>query len=306
MTRRLAVRGDGGLRRWWQLARPFSLTAAVVPVLAGTAFAALDDGFRALPFLAMLLASVLIQAGTNMFNEYYDYVRGVDTPQSVGIAGALVSGDMPPWQVLAGALGCFAGALALGTYLIAAAGPMMLVGGALSAFAGFVYSGGPRPVSSTPFGEAEVFVFMGPMIVALAYYAQAEDLAWTPLYGSLPVACLVAAILLANNIRDVVGDGERGRRTLAVALGRDAAIIVFRGLLYAAYGFVALGAATLVLPWTALAVVVTLPQARAQVTRFRRSHRPAELNAAVRGTAQLHLRFGLLYTAALLAYLPFD
>lgn len=288
------------------MARPFSLTAAVVPVLAGTAFAALDDDFRALPFLAMLLASVLIQAGTNMFNEYYDYVRGVDTPQSVGIAGTLVSGDMPPWQVLAGALVCFAGALALGAYLIAAAGPMMLVGGALSAFAGFVYSGGPRPVSSTPFGEAEVFVFMGPMIVALAYYAQAEDLAWTPLYGSLPIACLVAAILLANNIRDVVGDGERGRRTLAVALGRDAAIIVFRGLLYAAYGFVALGAATLALPWTALAVVVTLPQARAQVTRFRRFHRPAELNAAVRGTAQLHLRFGLLYTAALLAYLPFD
>lgn len=297
--------GPTGLRLWWELARPFSLTAAVVPVATGTAFAVLDGEFAAIPFLAMLLAAVLIQAGTNMFNEYYDHRRGIDTAESVGIAGAIVRAGMSPSSVLSGALLCFVAALVLGLVLTIAAGWPVLAAGALSAAAAFAYSGGPLPISSTPFGEAEVAVFMGPVIVLLAYFVQAETLAWDVAYASMPIAALVAAILLANNVRDMASDAERGRRTLPIVVGRDRGVAVLRALLYAPYGAVALGAAVTLLPPPALLTLATFPMAREQVRRARQFVHPAELNAAVRGTAALHARFGVLLASGVFAWAPF-
>lgn len=296
----------GSTRLWWELARPFSLTAAVVPVLTGTAFATLDGEFAAAAFVAMLVASVLIQAATNMFNEYYDYQRGVDTADSVGIAGALVGGGTSPRTVLTGGLLCFVVALAFGVYLIVVGGWPVLAGGAASAAAAYLYSGGPRPISATPFGELEVSLFMGPAIVLLAYFTQAGTLTWEVAYASLPIALLVAAILLANNLRDIVSDEERGRRTLAIVVGRDRGVVVFAAMLGGAYVAVGAGVAATLLPWTTLAVLATAPLARAQPRHFRRSNVAAELNAAVRGTAMLHARFGLLLAAAVFAWALLD
>ena len=288
------------LRLWWALARPFTLTAAVVPVLVGTALAAEDGEFRSLPFLAMLVASALIQVGTNMFNEYFDYRRGIDHPSSVGIAGAIVTGAMAQGVVLAGALATFAVALGCGVYLIAVAGTPMLIGGVASALAAFVYSGGPKAVSSTPFGEAEVFVFMGPVIVGLAYFAQAERLPWEAVVASLPVSCLVAAILLANNIRDMEGDAAAGRRTLPIALGRERGLRAYAALLYGAYALLLAAVALGTVPATALAAAITLPLARRPLGLFRQFRNPPRLHPAVKGTALLHARFGLVYALGIL------
>jgi len=64
-----------GFQVWWRLLRPHTLTASFVPVFVGTMIAALDHAFHPLLFLAMLISSILIQAATNMFNEYYDFKR---------------------------------------------------------------------------------------------------------------------------------------------------------------------------------------------------------------------------------------
>src|SRR5690625_6322173 len=74
-----------GWQVWWRLLRPHTLTASFIPVFVGTMFAYItEDILQVGLFLAMLLASILIQAATNMFNEYYDYVRGLDNEKSVG------------------------------------------------------------------------------------------------------------------------------------------------------------------------------------------------------------------------------
>src|SRR5215211_1458849 len=91
---------------WFLLARPFSLTAAAVPVLFGTALAFKDGVFAWGPFVAMLFGSLLIQAATNMFNEFYDEQRGLDAAETVGIAGSIVQGRMHARSVLVGALFC--------------------------------------------------------------------------------------------------------------------------------------------------------------------------------------------------------
>src|SRR5215217_2997319 len=201
-------------KEWLILARPFSLTASAVPVLFGTALAFEDGEFAWGPFVAMLLGSLLVQAATNMFNEFYDEQRGLDVEGAVGIAGSIVSGRVSARGVLAGALLCYTVALFLGIYRISVGGWPILVLGCLSALGGYLYSAGPRPIAYTPVSEAAVFLFMGVLIVVIAYAVQAPGSfpAYVPL-AALPIGGPVAAILLANNIRDMRSDRRGGRRT---------------------------------------------------------------------------------------------
>ncbi len=283
-------------RVWWRLARPFSLTASIVPVLVGTAVAVAEGRFRSLDlFLAMLVASVLIQVATNMFNEYYDYRRGLDTPQTVGIAGAIVSGRVAPIAVFAAAILCFFVALMLGIYIVLNSSTSVLFWGMASALAGYLYTGGPLPIAYTPLGEATVGFFMGPVIVGLAAFIQTGTLTAATLWASLPVGCLVAAILLANNIRDVVADARADRHTIPITLGRRAGIGIFALLLGGAYVGAIVATLLRVLPPTALLPLVTIPIAPRLVQLFLSTDDPRTLNAAVRGSAALHARFGLLF-----------
>jgi len=285
---------------WFRLARPFSLTAAAVPVFFGTALAFRDGTFAWGPFIAMLSGSLLIQAATNMFNEFYDAQRGLDVAGTVGIAGSIVSGRVSSRRVLAGALLCYTMALFLGIYLIAVGGWPILVLGCLSALGGYLYSAGPRPIAYTPASEAAVFVFMGVLIVVIAYAVQARGFpVYVPL-AALPIGGPVAAILLANNIRDLVSDRRGGRRTLPVVFGREVAILVYRALLLEAYVAVAVLMALGVVP-PECALVFPSVFAALRLWRDVASYStPSRLDPVVKRTAGLHLVFGLLYTAGVL------
>jgi 1,4-dihydroxy-2-naphthoate octaprenyltransferase len=285
---------------WFRLARPFSLTAAAVPVLVGTALAFKDDSFSPGPLFAMLFGSLLIQAATNMFNEFYDAQRGLDVAGTIGIAGSIVSGRVTARRVLVGALLCYTLALFLGIYLVFVGGWPILVLGCLSALGGYLYSAGPRPIAYTPASEAVVFVFMGILIVVIANAVQTRDFpAYVPL-AALPIGGLVAAILLANNIRDLISDRRGGRRTLPVVFGREVAILVYRALLLEAYLAVAVLIAFGVVP-PECALVFPSVFAALRLWRDVASYStPSRLDPVVKRTAGLHLVFGLLYTAGVL------
>jgi 1,4-dihydroxy-2-naphthoate octaprenyltransferase len=288
------------LTEWFRLARPFSLTAAAVPVLLGTALAYTDGAFDPYPFLAMLFGSLLIQAATNMFNEFFDERRGLDVAGTIGIAGSIVGGRLAARSVLVGALLCYTVALFLGIYLISVGGWPILVLGCLSALGGYLYSAGPRPIAYTPASEAAVFVFMGILIVIIAYAVQADAF---PLYvplAALPIGGPVAAILLANNLRDLVSDRRGGRRTLPIVFGREVGVFVYRALLLEAYVAVgALLAFGVVPPECAL----VFPSVFAALRLWRdiaQYSTPRRLDPVVKRTAGLHLVFGLLYAAGVL------
>ncbi len=136
---------------------------------------------------------------------------------------------------------------------------------------------------------------MGPVIVGLAYFIQANSFGPSAIWASLPVACLVAAILLANNVRDIVADARIGRRTLPVVFGRRAGLGIFIALVAGAYACAALAVVLRYLPATALLSVVTLPMPVNIVRLYISTEEPAHLNAGVRGSAALHARFGLLF-----------
>ena len=294
-SRRRAVLGE-----WFWLARPFSLTAAAVPVLFGTALAWRDGAFGWGPFLAMLFGSLLIQAATNMFNEFYDEQRGLDVAGTVGIAGSIVGGRVTARSVLVGALLCYTAALFLGIYLISVGGWPILILGCLSALGGYLYSAGPRPIAYTPASEAAVFVFMGVLIVVIAYAVQAGGFpVYVPL-AALPIGGPVAAILLANNLRDLVSDRRGGRRTLPIVFGREVGVLVYRALLLEAYVAVGVLMAFGVVPPECALVFPSLFAALRLWRDVAAYSTPRRLDPVVKRTAGLHLVFGLLYTAGVL------
>ncbi|MDP8948768.1 MAG: prenyltransferase [Actinomycetota bacterium] len=286
---------------WFRLARPFSLTASAVPVLFGTALALGDGAFAWGPFLAMLLGSLLIQAATNMFNEYYDERRGLDVAGAVGIAGSIVQGRMRARAVLLGALFCYTVALILGIYLVVVGGWPILVLGCLSALGGYLYSAGPRPIAYTPASEAAVFLFMGVLIVVIAYAVQ--DPGGFPLrvpLAALPIGGPVAAILLANNIRDMGSDRRGGRRTLPIVLGREVGVLIYRVLLLEAYVAAAALMALRIVPLECALVFLSVSAALRLWRDIAVTTTPERLDPVVKRTAGLHLAFGLLYTAGVL------
>ncbi|HXF81338.1 MAG TPA: 1,4-dihydroxy-2-naphthoate octaprenyltransferase [bacterium] len=286
---------------WWQAIRPYSLTASVTPVLVGTAAAAAAGVFHPAPFLATLVAAAAIHAGTNLVNDYYDHIRGVDAGQPIGPGGAIQRNELTPRTVLAGAVVLFALGGALGLWLVALRGWPILLVGVLSILAGYAYTGGPLPLGYVALGDITVFLFMGVLIVTGAAYVQTGAVLTTAVWASLPVAALVDGILVVNNLRDLENDRARGKRTLATVIGRRATRWHALMLLVGAYAAVGAGVLRGVLPSGALLSALTAPAAREVWRVVRGADDPLALTVGgVRGMAQLHLKLGLLLAAGLL------
>lgn len=282
------------LRIWFIAVRPVSLTAALIPVLVGTAAVA-DEAFRPGLFVLALAGSFAFQAGTNLVNDYFDHVQGVDTAISLGPSGVIQQGLLTPTAVLAGGVACFALGGALGVAITALVGWPVLVLGIASLVAGYAYTAPPLKLAYRGLGEATVFVFMGPVIVMGAAYVQIEAWTWEAFLASLPVALLVAAILHANNLRDIETDRGQGKVTLAALLGRPGADFELAALVLGAYAVAIALAASGAAPLTTLVMFVTLPMALRLLATLRRSNDPRSLNLVLAGTAGLHLLFGLFW-----------
>nr|WP_084600205.1 1,4-dihydroxy-2-naphthoate polyprenyltransferase [Pontibacillus litoralis] len=292
-----------GWQVWWRLLRPHTLTAAFVPVFVGTAYAGIEESVDFTLFFAMLLASILIQAATNMFNEYYDYVRGLDTEHSIGIGGAIVRDGIPPKKVLQLALSFFAVAILLGVYICIVTNWWIAVIGLISMAFGYLYTGGPYPIAYTPFGEIVSGLFMGTVIIGISYYIQTLQITGNIIYISIPVALLIGAILLANNIRDLDGDKESGRKTIAILLDHNGAVAFLTTLFLSAYALVFIYTLIDILPIWSLIVLFSVPKAAKAVKGFKQKGSPLQMLPAMKFTAQTNTIFGFLLGISLLLQL---
>ena len=201
MPRRQHARREGTvmtLAQTWRLARPGTLPASISPVLVGT-LAGWNRASVCWPLaLLMRLVALALQSGTNMANEYCDFVRGIDDAGSPGIGGVLVSGELRPGAVHRLALLMYALALVGGLGLAYARGWIVLALGLGGIAASYLYSAGPLPIASTPLGEVVAGLLMGPLEVMAAEIAATGSVSWLGLLASIPVACSVSAILLGN------------------------------------------------------------------------------------------------------------
>ncbi|MDS9472948.1 1,4-dihydroxy-2-naphthoate polyprenyltransferase [Sporosarcina pasteurii] len=290
------IKADEGWRIWWQLTRPHTLTAAFAPVFLGTMIAlTYGNGPLHIPlFLALLIASILIQMATNMFNEYYDFKRGLDTEESIGIGGAIVRNGVKPKTVLNLAFLLYGISVLIGIYICIQTSWLLAVVGIVSMLIGYYYTGGPYPIAYTPFGELVSGVVMGMLLILIAFYIQTGTVTGHAILLSIPSMLLVAAIMMSNNIRDLEGDKRSGRKTLAILVGRANAITILMLFFLISYvwiiGLVLFGQLTF---W-AILVLLSVRKPIKAITTFRKYTQPLQVMPAMKETAVTNTVFGLL------------
>ncbi|MEC1180291.1 1,4-dihydroxy-2-naphthoate polyprenyltransferase [Metasolibacillus meyeri] len=296
------IEADRGFQVWWHLTRPHTLTASFAPVFLGTAIAATisQHDINFLLFFAMLMASMLIQAATNMFNEYYDYKLGLDNENSVGIGGTIVRHGVAPKTIMMIALSFYGIALLLGIYICAASSWWLAVVGLICMLIGYLYTGGPIPIAYTPFGELVSGAVMGMGIVLIAFFIQTGTVTWEAVLLSIPSMILVGGIMLANNIRDIVGDTEGGRKTMAILVGRERAITILSLFFIVSYLWI-IGLIIIddISEW-GLLIVLSLPMPLKAITVFRAHKAPKDVMPAMKYTAQTNTFFVFLLGVGLL------
>ena len=285
-------------RAWYGAVRPRVFTATYAPMGLAGIVAVADGVFAAGPFLLALLGTLLLQSAANLINEYADYRRGADRLKQAGQGMTIKNKILSPRSVLYGALLTTLGGCLIGLYLLAQSGPLLWLIGIGGVFVAITYTAGPFPLAYNGLGEAAVAIFMGPAIVVGAYYVMSPTLSQTRALElcllSLPIAFMVAAILHANNIRDMEADRAVNKRTLAVIFGIRFARAEFIFLVIGAYlaqlVVVALGH----LPSATLISLLTLPEALRLIKIFNTSRAVPLMHQAQGRTAKLHGQFGLL------------
>lgn len=278
------LKKDEGFKVWWKLTRPHTLTASFAPVFLGTMIALREDIFHLGLFLAMLIASLLIQSATNMFNEYYDFKRGLDNEESVGIGGTIVRNGISPRTVLTIAFVFYGISILIGVYIVLQTSWWLAIVGLVSMSIGYFYTGGPYPIAYTPFGELVSGFVMGMLLVLIAYYIQTGTITTDAILLAVPSMFLVANIMLSNNIRDIVQDTKGGRKTMAILIGRKKAVNVMASLFVLAYVWIiALVLFYSLTPW-ALIILLTIPKPYQAVQTFKKFEHPLEVMPAMKAT----------------------
>jgi 1,4-dihydroxy-2-naphthoate octaprenyltransferase len=285
-------------RRVWLLAiRPKTLPAAIGPIFVGTAVAIDADRFHALSAFVSLLVALLLQIIANLANDVFDFRRGADAAR-LGPTRVTQSGLLPPERVLAGTIVVIGLAVACGLYLVWRGGWPILVLGFASIIAAVAYTGGPFPLGYHGLGDLFAFLFFGFVGVAGSAYLQIGSLTWLATLAAVPVGCLVAAIIVVNNLRDRETDAAAGKRTLAVRLGTRATIGEYRLLFTVAY-------AVPILLWLAGELsgwwwipLLSLPWA-IRLIRAIGTTTGRALNPILGRTAQLSLIYSLLFAIAI-------
>jgi len=284
------------LRAWWRAFRPRTLVASYTPVIVGSTFVG-AHGFAVVRFLLTLGGCVAVQIATNLLNDYFDHVQGLDAGRTGRANNAIQDGLLSPRAILLGGIAMLALAAIAGLILAMQTGPLIIWLAIASALAAVFYTARPLKLGYRCLGEVTVFIFMGPVIVGGAAYVQQGRWSWPAAFGSLPIALLTTAILHANNMRDMEDDRRTGKRTLANTFGPRFALAELGTLVFGAYvALIALCAAGVCNPGALLALL-TLPAAWTIVARGRDAFSLERGSWLIGATARLDRNFGLLLAA---------
>lgn len=282
------------------LTRPRTLAAALGPTILGAAFsyyafgALHGTGLAIFHTILIFLAVVSAQIIANLWNELKDFKSGLDAGQKIGNAGSLTRGAITPKLISTMIKVLMIIPIIIGLYLSATITWWYIPAGIICILISFLYSGGPKPISRTPFGEISSGIAMGFAIVLITSYAWTRELSLAFLIPALPATLLVGSIMLTNNIRDIRNDEKHGRRTLPIVLGRDRAISLM-SITYI-FNFIWIGAWIYlkVLPIPALLALIAIIPAFKTIKTFYTQVDEIKLDKAMGTTAGAAILYQLL------------
>jgi 1,4-dihydroxy-2-naphthoate polyprenyltransferase len=299
--------GPGRIRIWLQASRAFTLAMPFMSVSVGALLAFYAGAGLSLPkYLAVAAAAMLLQAGANLINDYYDFIKGTDrenwqAPDAFGPGLVIQQGLLTAKQIRIGGLVAFAAGSALGLTLVYACGWPVLLLGLAGAFGSYFYTAEPLSLAYHGLGDFMVFLLMGPGYVMGSYYVQALGFSWASALVGISMGLLCSSLLQVNNLRDIENDRKHGKWTLAAIIGRRAALAELVTCDTLAYVTVLVGVLFRIIPWPSLLVIATLPRAIDQVKLVSGEAEAEAHNRAMARSGQLQFEFGLVLVVAFVA-----
>lgn len=283
---------------WYIAARPWTLPASVSPILVGSAVAWHEGRFDPLIAFVALITALLLQIAANFANDAIDFKRGTDTDARVGPTRITAAGYVTYDQVMRATFITLGLATLTGLYLVYRGGWPFLLLGLAALVCAVAYTGGPFPISYLGLGEVFVFLFFGLIAVTGTAYLQTGELTALALAASIPSGAMNVGILIVNNYRDLEGDRDANKRTIAVRIGPEKTRIEYAIMLLATmatpFVFWALGWLN---AW-ALLTVLAWPLFWQLWRQIRTLHGPA-LNRTLGMTGRTSLVFSVFFSIAL-------
>jgi 1,4-dihydroxy-2-naphthoate octaprenyltransferase len=246
-----------------------------------------------------LVVALAIQVATNYANDYSDGKRGTDDPGTrVGPPRLVGDGLAAPGAVKRAMLVSFGLTALCGLPLVLFVDWRLVFVGIAAIAAGWFYTGGPRPYGYAGFGELFVFVFFGLVATVGSFYVQTLAVDGLAVLSGIAMGCLATALLVVNNLRDIPGDTEVGKHTLAVRLGDRRTRILYVVLIVVPFLLLPLIAGLGGRPLAALAFVA-LVLARGPVVEVLSGARGPQLIGVLGATGRVQLVYGLLVAVGL-------
>jgi len=267
--------------------------------LVGTAIAVHQGGANLTAGFAALVVAVALQLGVNFANDYSDFVRGADVAR-VGPVRASSSGVVAPEHVRWAAIGAFGVAALAGLALSIDVDWRLLLVGAASILAAWLYTGGPRPYGYLGLGELFVFVFFGLVATVGTAYVETGHITTLSVLMGCGVGFLATAILVLNNLRDIETDEAAGKRTLATRIGRRPTQILLLLLVCGAFAVPIVLFVSNIASVTVMAMHFGIPIASFPVRTAFASTAPSQLVQALKRMAAAELAYALLFTIGIL------
>lgn len=301
------------LEIWWEGVRPAYVGLALLPALLGIVLAWAPTinaqnplgHLRFLHLIVMLAALVTLQLGANVVNDYYDYIKGIDTSNTLGPGGLIQQGLIKPSRVLLIGFALLGIGVLLGIVALTSGNPALYLLGVLGLLCAYFFSATKHALSSLLLGEVACFLIYGPFIMLGAYLIQAGTISHTELMKllvySLPVGLLAVAVVHVNNMRDMESDNDAGKYTPALLLGLRFSRVFYALLILGAYAIVAALGIPRHTPHLILITFWTLPTLVVALTGIVRADLPTSLHIELRETLKLHTFFVILLIIGLLA-----
>lgn len=259
------------LRAWVIASRPKTLSAAVAPVIVGTALAHRHTGQVAWLYAALaLMGAILIQIATNFINDAIDFRKGADTAERLGPTRVTQAGLLDAGAVMRGAYVCLFLAALCGIPLVLRGGWPLLAIGLSSMAAAYLYTGGPWPLAYHGLGELFVLLFFGVVAVGGTFFVLTLEYGRDVLVTGVAIGSLAVVILAINNLRDLPGDRTVNKRTIAVRIGEGGArgeVVLFTVLPFALTAWLGIVGPLLVLPLAIVLVIRVYRSGGAQLNR---------------------------------------
>lgn len=280
--------------------RPWTLYTALGAVGLGAVWSLHNGYWNWLIFIATLIGGCLLQAASNLFNTYGDYISGIDNVENSVRSPELVQGKLKPKTVLYMGYGTIVVTCLIGIYLIIAVDWKVLIFGVIGIVFSYGYTMGMK-YKYYGLGLIFVFILMGEIMVLGSYYVLAKSIDPWLILISIPNGCLITAILNGNELRDFYSDKESNLQTLSVKMGYKFSFNLYRILHILPFIIIGILVLLKILsPWTLL-VFLMIPSLIKVIKNMYKSQsdKQANLNLVIYA-CKFHWHFMLLMILGIL------